>query len=332
MTKQSFLNQLREALEEEGVSEKIIEETIQEYGSMIDDALEGNETLESFIKRMGSPKKVAKALAKDRPKRSNRLTALSPFIATILFFLVGVLFQAWHPGWLFFLLIPITGILTSKPIEWRALLIFVILIIFILVGTITYLWNPLWSLFLLIIPHSKNKKITMIDRVALIYTYIAVAVYHIAVIYYSFSFMGGYEGIREFYVTMSLVVFIPLLIYVFWNGSIQIRFDLDWQNPLTVKKFVANLSFLLGVGLGYLLLGFMWGLWHPGWLIFLLIPIVYILVGNKRVSITSLMPFIATILFVLVGEYAMIPGQDTAYTLSWLFFLLIPISDILEKR
>ncbi len=332
MTKQSFLNQLREALEEEGVSEKIIEETIQEYGSMIDDALEGNETLESFIKRMGSPKKVAKALAKDRPKRSNRLTALSPFIATILFFLVGVLFQAWHPGWLLFLLIPITGILTSKPIEWRGLLIFVILIIFILVGTITYLWNPLWSLFLLIIPHSKNKKITMIDRVALIYTYIAVAVYHIAVIYYSFAFMGGYEGIREFYVTMSLVVFIPLLIYAFWNGSIQIRFDLDWQNPLTVKKFVANLSFLLGVGLGYLLLGFMWGLWHPGWLIFLLIPIVYILVGNKRVSITSLMPFIATILFVLVGEYGMIPGQDTAYTLSWLFFLLIPISGILEKR
>lgn len=332
MTKESFLNQLREALEDEEVKKAIIEETIKEYASMIDDALDSAESIEAFIKKMGTPKKVAKALAKDRPgRRSNRLTALSPFIATILFFLAGGLFQAWHPGWLFFLLIPITGILTSKPIQWRGLLIFTILIVFILVGTSTNLWNPLWSLFLLVIPQSQNKKNPTLNRVAMVYTYIAVAVYHVAVIYYSFAFMGGYEGIREFYVTMSLVVFIPLLIYGFWNGSIQIRLDLDWKNPKTVKDLLLNLTLVGGVTIGYLVLGFVWGLWHPGWLVFLTIPMVYMVFGDKRLSLTGLMPFIATILFVLVGEYLTIPGQASAYSLSWLFFLLIPIVGILEK-
>ncbi|MBM3909205.1 MAG: hypothetical protein FJ352_00305 [Firmicutes bacterium] len=332
MTKEGFLNQLREALEDEEVKKSIIEETIQEYASMIDDALESGESIEVFIKKMGTPKKVAKALAKDRPgRRSNRLTALSPFIATILFFLAGSLFQAWHPGWLFFLLIPITGILTSKPIQWRGLLIFTILIVFILVGTSTNLWNPLWSLFLLVIPQSQNKKNPNLNRVAMVYTYIAVAVYHVAVIYFGFSFVGGSQELRNLYLTLSLLVFLPILLYGFWNGSIQNILDLDWKNPKTVKDFLLNLTLVGGVTIGYLVLGFGWGLWHPGWLVFLIIPMVYILIGNKRLSLTGLMPFIATILFVLVGEYLAIPGQASAYSLSWVFFLLIPIVGILEK-
>jgi hypothetical protein len=332
MSKQTFLNQLREALEEKGVSKTIIEETIREYGSMIDDALESGETLETFIERMGSPKKVAKALGKDRPRRSNRLTALSPFIATILFFFAGVFYQAWHPGWLFFLLIPVTGILTAKPIRWRGVLVFAILVIFILVGTSTNLWNPLWSLFLLLIPQSKRIKNSLLGKIAAVYTYLAVAIYHILVIYFSFSFLGGAQGLREFYVSLPLLLFVPVLFYAFWNGTITIRFDIDWKDPLIVKKTLMNLGFILLITIAYLILGFAWGLWHPGWLVFLLIPVYFILLGTKRFPITALMPFIATTLFVLVGEYVVIPGQESAYTLSWLFFLLIPISGILFSK
>ena len=32
----------------------------------------------------------------------------------------------------------------------------------------------------------------------------------------------------------------------------------------------------------YLLLGFVWGLWHPGWIIFLLIPIITTLIGSEK--------------------------------------------------
>jgi uncharacterized membrane protein len=336
MTKQSFLNALREALEDENVQDKVIEETIQEYGSMIDDALEGGETVESFIKRMGSPKKVAKALAgEDRTRTSNRLTALSPFIATILFFLVGVFYQAWHPGWLFYLLIPVTGILTKKPIQWKGLMVFVILTVFILGANSTNLWNPLWSLFLLLIPQWKSRKNQLINRIGFIYTYLAVALYHLAIFYYSFSFLGGSSELRNFYLTLPLILFIPTIFYALWNGSVQVKLDgvnVDLENPMTIRRFFIHLGFIAIVTLVYLAMGVTWGIWHPGWLIFFIIPIAYILRGSKRLSLTALMPFVATTLFVLVGEYASIPGQDTAYTLSWLFFFLIPISGILKKR
>jgi uncharacterized membrane protein len=332
MTKQSFLNQLREALEDQDVSDSVIDETVQEYASMIEDALESGETVEAFIKRMGSPKKVAKALAKDQPLRSSRITALSPFIATILFFIAGVVYQAWHPGWLFFLLIPITGILTTKPVKWRGLFVFVILTIFILVGTSTNLWNPLWSLFLLIIPQSKHPKQPLLNLIATIYTYLAVAAYHILVIYFSFSFMGGYPGVRDLYVALPLLLFIPLVVYALWNGAITIRLDLDWNDASQIKKFLWTLFLILGITVVYLLIGLVWGLWHPGWLLFLLIPLTLIIISSKRIPYVAVMPFIATILFVLVGEYGQIPGQDSAYTLSWLFFLLIPISGILMDK
>ncbi len=335
MTKQSFLNALREALEDENVQNKIIEETIQEYGSMIDDALEGGETVESFIKRMGSPKKVARALAGgDRTQTSNRLTALSPFVATILFFLVGVFYGAWHPGWLFFLLIPVTAILTKKPIQWKGLMTFIIIIVFILGVYSTNLLNPLWSLFLLLIPQWKSRKNQLLNRFGFIYTYLAVALYHVAVIYYSFAFIGGYPEVTSIYTLIPLLLFIPVILYAFWNGSIQITFDemdLDLKNPLSIKRFLIHLTFILGVIAFYLFLGLTWGIWHPGWLIFFLIPAAYTLRGAKQFPFTAIMPFVATTLFVLVGEYASIPGQDTAYTLSWLFFFLIPISGILKK-
>jgi len=317
MTKQSFLNALREALEDEHVQNNIIEETVQEYGSMIDDALEGGETVESFIKRMGSPKKVARALAGgDRTQTSNRLTALSPFIATILFFLVGVFYQAWHPGWLFFLLIPITAILSKKPIQWKGLMTFVIIIVFILGVYSTNLLNPLWSLFVLLIPQWKSRKNQLLNRLGFIYTYLAVALYHVAVFYYSFAFIGGYPEVTSIYTLIPLLLFIPVILYAFWKGSVQIRFAL---------------TFIVSVIAFYVFIGLTWGVWHPGWLIFFLIPVVYTLRGAKQFPFTAIMPFVATTLFVLVGEYASIPGQDTAYTLSWLFFFLIPISGILKK-
>jgi hypothetical protein len=103
------------------------------------------------------------------------------------------------------------------------------------------------------------------------------------------------------------------------------------ENPMSIRRFLIHLGFIAIITLVYLAIGVTWGIWHPGWLIFFIIPIAYILRGSKRLSLTALMPFVATTLFVLVGEYASIPGQDTAYTLSWLFFFLIPIIGILKK-
>ena len=332
MTKTSFLEALREALQEREVNAKVIDDTIKEYASMIDDALEDGESIETFIKRMGSPEKVAKALAKQQQTPRNKFAALSPFIATIAFFILGVIYQAWHPGWLVFLLIPIAGILTSKKIQWDGLLVFVILIVFILGGWQTNLYNPLWSLFLLLIPFGgqKDSPSAKVQLIAKVYTVSAVAIYHVWVVYTMFSRIGGTPNPWDLIWPLSILI--PIVVYAFINGTIRISIG-SFNNAKDKKYTIMGLSFTGFITLVYFTLGILIpGFWHPGWLIFLLIPVVSVSLGSKKFPLGPLSPFIATTLFVLVGEYVSIPGQDTGYTLSWLFFLLIPITGILFSK
>jgi len=75
----------------------------------------------------------------------------------------------------------------------------------------------------------------------------------------------------------------------------------------------------------YLAMGFLWNLWHPGWLIFLAIPVYYGLAGmlvnapmRKRLNsfpISSL----CVVAFLLFGFYFDI------WHPTWMVFLLIPL-------
>ena len=80
------------------------------------------------------------------------------------------------------------------------------------------------------------------------------------------------------------------------------------------------------------MLGIYFDVWHPAWVLFFMIPVYSILRHQSSFSLVPLMPFIATTLFVLVGEYIALPNGGSSYILSWLFFLLIPITSILESR
>lgn len=76
----------------------------------------------------------------------------------------------------------------------------------------------------------------------------------------------------------------------------------------------------------YLSLGIFWNLWHPGWLVFLIIPLFHVSVkpkrrNGKRISPWQLFPYpvLATAIFLLVG----FAFDGWAY--AWLIFLTIPI-------
>lgn len=71
----------------------------------------------------------------------------------------------------------------------------------------------------------------------------------------------------------------------------------------------------------FLLLGFVWDLWHPGWIVFLLIPVMPYLVGKKKIVVT--IPLIITIIYFILGFGFKLwhPG--------WIIFLLIPVLVIL---
>jgi uncharacterized membrane protein len=73
----------------------------------------------------------------------------------------------------------------------------------------------------------------------------------------------------------------------------------------------------------YMVLGFAFELWHPGWLVFLLTPVVAIAFHSSiKEGLIGLSPFISVLTFLFIGfEYNLWhPG--------WLVFLLIPIASI----
>jgi uncharacterized membrane protein len=74
----------------------------------------------------------------------------------------------------------------------------------------------------------------------------------------------------------------------------------------------------------YMVLGFGFELWHPGWLVFLLIPVVSIVFNTSiKNGLIALSPFVSVIVFLILGlEYDL-------WHPAWLVFLLIPMVSIL---
>ena len=70
------------------------------------------------------------------------------------------------------------------------------------------------------------------------------------------------------------------------------------------------------IGVLYLILGFGFGLWHPGWLVFLTIPLHYMHFRSLRARLTN--PVSVTLLYLVLGFFFGLwhPG--------WLVFLLVP--------
>ncbi|MBQ7867979.1 MAG: hypothetical protein IJ354_07515 [Clostridia bacterium] len=68
----------------------------------------------------------------------------------------------------------------------------------------------------------------------------------------------------------------------------------------------------------YLVLGFGFGLWHPGWLIFLTIPLHYMHFDSRWDQLTN--PVMVTLIYLAMGCFFNLwhPG--------WLIFLIVPLA------
>ncbi len=89
------------------------------------------------------------------------------------------------------------------------------------------------------------------------------------------------------------------------------------------QRKLAGVYPLLIVGL-YLLLGFGMNLWHPGWLLFLTIPLFYMRPTTTWQKLTN--PVAIVLIYLVLGFYFNLwhPG--------WLIFLLIPVAAVLGKE
>lgn len=111
----------------------------------------------------------------------------------------------------------------------------------------------------------------------------------------------------------------------------EIRFEDD--NQSTNKKYkksriarkISAVTPLLSA-LIFLILGFCFDLWHPGWVVFLLIPLVEIVMSipeKGKGKWTSIAFIVSLIGYLLIGFLAKI------WHPSWLIFFLIPITAVI---
>ena len=85
------------------------------------------------------------------------------------------------------------------------------------------------------------------------------------------------------------------------------------------EKRRMSFPYPMWVTVAYLVMGFVFHMWHPGWIIFLTIPLFY-LKEDERTPVRLLgNPVMVTIIYLLLGTMCNLwhPG--------WLIFLLIPL-------
>ena len=317
--KEEYLDKLEYYLKEEGFDRSERNEIIEDYKAMIDEADEQGDAYESYQDLLGNPREIVRNLRKTmvyKRVKSNKFVALSPFIATIAFFILGFGFELWHPGWLVYLLIPISGVLSSKQKTDLSVLIgvmpFIAVLIFLIIGLNLDVWHPTWVVFLLI-PATAMMDSKLKYRYIALFVFVAISLtYVLSVLYFPFNYN---------WIIMLLLVF-PSYYMGFISFRINGTRDKKLETILLLTIFLSGASFLL--------FGLLLDAWHPGWLVFLAIPVVSIIASGKtmksKVPFVALTPFIALVGFFLAGEFL------DGYQWSWLFFLMIPMAGILQDK
>jgi len=101
----------------------------------------------------------------------------------------------------------------------------------------------------------------------------------------------------------------------------------EYKSKKHNSKLIALMPFIAVILFFTLGMGF--GLWHPGWLVFLLIPVVAIILEARTSflsTLTALSPFIATTIYFLIGVLYHV------YHPTWVIFLIIPMIGALNSQ
>ncbi len=113
------------------------------------------------------------------------------------------------------------------------------------------------------------------------------------------------------------------------DEEIRLEDDKHFTEKKTKKSKIARkisaVTPLLSV-LAFLILGFCFQLWHPGWVVFLLIPLVEIVMSipeKGKGKWTSIAFIVSLVGYLLIGFLAKI------WHPSWLIFFLIPITAVI---
>lgn len=375
--KDKYLQDLNRRLEEYDLSKAEIDDILSDYNEMIDDAQLKNMTEEEIFNLIGTPRKVVQDLRdqflrseeiyadgheyQHNKRHDNKIVALMPFISVILFFILGFGWNLWNPGWLVFLLIPLTAIIVNAFDKnfmsgLVALSPFIATITYLIVGFTYNLWHPTWLIFLIIPVFgvlTGAKRMRILELFTSLSPFLAVTTF-ILIWYYTgvwnptwlvflaipvIGILNERVLWKLFAMEGSLLLAIGGYLYMGYQLGIWDVSALIFLIPLGVSLIVSNekpwnidrdhiyiLIFVLATLIIYIAFGLWLDTWAYLWMIFLLIPVMAILKESKgKDHLVAIMPFIATVIFFSLGYFF------DWWQFSWIAFLLIPITAILKN-
>ncbi len=316
--KQQYLEQLRVQLQCYDMTSDELKDIINDYEQMYNDGLSRGLSDEEVYAFLGKPEKVVDDLKDNYAyietnirSHNGKIIAVMPFVSVLLYFFLGMFYDFWHPGWLVFLLIPVSAIILNKNKNListlTALSPFIATTVFIIIGYFTHIYNPTWSIFLLIpLIGALNSE----NRFQGIGFAISLLIASILYMYLGYT-LGDW-------LLAATAFFIPIAFGLF-TGSIKIHLFHQRQSlPITITFFVTVIIYF-----GF---GFLYSTWAYLWMIFLLIPMIAIFLNvHDKNKIVALMPFMSTIIFFTLGYFFGL------WAFSWIAFLLIPVVAIIRN-
>lgn len=92
----------------------------------------------------------------------------------------------------------------------------------------------------------------------------------------------------------------------------------------TIIAFAPFISIVL-----YLSLGFLFDLWHPGWLVFIAVPIILLIFSVFHDDIS--LGFLALIPFIIITSYFFVGFYFGLWHPTWLIFMLLPVIGVFSR-
>ncbi len=92
---------------------------------------------------------------KRKRRIKNKIISATPLITIAIYLLLGFCLDAWHPGWVVFLAIPLVPTLLNAFGEsfkksFMSILTIVLVVGYLVVGVCFDIWHPTWVAFFLI--------------------------------------------------------------------------------------------------------------------------------------------------------------------------------------
>jgi len=361
--KNKYLADLRENLDLYDMNEAEKNEIIDDYGSLFDDALSKGMTDDEILSYLGKPTRIIRELTEGcrrikKSSKDSKIIAISPFITLIAYLILGFAFNLWHPGWVVFVLIPITAIVVEMGKNHdehltTALSPFVAVMVYLYLGLYENLWHPGW-LVLLIIPilgifNSRRtmkflELITALSPFAALIVYFAIGeqgYYHPGwLVFFIVPIIGA---LNEKNIGKLLLTEFLLILGVIGYLYIYYTFDETW---IALIAFAPSFAYGLYSGhiqiefgndkkmniivvltiIAFILVGVLTSVWSLAWLILFVIPVYSIIrYSPKDTHLIAISPFVSVTIFMILGVLFGL------WAYSWMAFLLIPMIAIIKE-